>query len=92
MRLLQLRDLSRQAPERPAQAVIEPEIVTVLAAHVGLSPASMTVGTFWTEVARLGGYLARRGDGPPGWKTRRFGWLYLQALLEGFHLAFHLRL
>jgi hypothetical protein len=91
VRLLQLRDLSRQAPERPAQTVIEPEIRTVLAAHVGLSPASMTVGTFWTEVARLGGYLARRGDGPPGWKTLWKGWLYLQALLEGFHLAFHLR-
>jgi len=64
VRLLQLRDLSRQAPERPAQSVIEPETLTVLATHVGLSPSSMTVGTFWTEVARMGGYLARRGDGP----------------------------
>jgi hypothetical protein len=45
VRLLQWRDLSRQAPERPAQTVIEPEILTVPAAHVGLSPASMTVGT-----------------------------------------------
>jgi len=24
----------------------------------------MTVGAFWTEVARLGGYLARFHDGP----------------------------
>jgi hypothetical protein len=92
VRLLQLRDLSRQAPERPAQSVIEPETLTVLAAHVGLSPSSMTVGTFWTEVARMGGYLARHGDGPPGWKTLWKGWLHLQALLEGVHLAFHLRL
>ena len=92
VRLLQLRDLSRQAPERPAQSVIEPEPLTVLAAHVGLSPSSMTVGTFWTEVARMGGYLARRGDGPPGWKTLWKGWLHLQALVEGFHFAFHLRL
>jgi hypothetical protein len=92
VRLLQWRDLSRQAPERPAQSVIEPETLTVLATHVALSPSSMTVGTFWTEVARMGGYLARRGDGPPGWKTLWKGWLHLQALLEGVHLAFHLRL
>jgi hypothetical protein len=92
VRLLQLRDLSRQAPECPAHSVIEPETLTVLAAHVGLSPFTMTVGTFWTEVARMGGYLARRGDGPPGWQTLWKGWLHLQALLEGFHLAFHLRL
>jgi hypothetical protein len=45
VRLLQLHDLSRQAPERPAQSVIEPETLTVLATHVGLSPSSMTAGT-----------------------------------------------
>jgi hypothetical protein len=64
VRLLQLRDLSRQAPQCPAQSVTEPETLAVLAAHVGLSPSTMMVGTFWTKVARVGGYLARRGDGP----------------------------
>ena len=92
VRLLQVRDLSRQAPECPAHWVIEPETLAVLAAQVGLSPSTMTVGTFWTEVARMGGYLARRGDGPPGWKTLWKGWLHLQALLEGVHLASHLPL
>ena len=52
----------------------------------------MTVGDFWIEVARMGGYLARKGDGPPGWKTLWKGWLHLQVLLEGVHLASHLRL
>ena len=52
----------------------------------------LTVKAFWTEVARMGGYPARAGDGPPGWKTHRIGWLQLQTLLEGVHLAFHLRL
>jgi hypothetical protein len=92
VRLLQVRDLSRQAPERLAHEVIEPETLTVLAAERGLSPSTMTVGTFWTEVARMGGFLARRGDGPPGWKTLWKGWLHLQALLNGFHLADQLRL
>lgn len=90
VRLLQVRDLSRQAPESPAHEVIEPETLTLLAAHVGLSPSTMTVETFWTEVARMGGYLARRNDGPPGWKPLWKGWLHLQALLEGAQLAFHL--
>jgi hypothetical protein len=92
VRLLQVRDLSRQAPECPAHLVIEPETLTVLAAHVGLSPSTMTLGTFWREVARMGGYLARRGDGPPGWKTIWKGWLHLQALLAGVQLASHLPL
>jgi Transposase Tn5 dimerisation domain. len=52
----------------------------------------MTIGTFWVEVARLGGFLARRSDGSPGWETLWKGWLYVQTLLEGVHLASHLLL
>ena len=92
VRLLQIRGDARSEPERPANAVIEPLMLAVLAQRSGHSPATMTVGTFWTEVARLGGYLARSHDGPPGWRTIWKGWLSLQTLLEGVHLAFHLRL
>ena len=92
VRLLQVRALAREEPERPASEVIEPLMLAVLAQRSGHAPASMTVGTFWTEVARLGGYLARSHDGPPGWRTIWKGWLSLQTLLEGVHLAFHLRL
>jgi len=92
VRLVQVRALAREDPERPAHEVIEPLLLAVLAQRCGHSPATMTVGTFWTEVARLGGYLARRHDGPPGWRTIWKGWLSLQTLLEGVHFAFHLRL
>jgi len=92
VRLLQLRSLSRQEPERPAAEVIEPELLAVLAACSDQDPSHMTLGMFWTEIARLGGFLARRSDGSPGWKTLWKGWLHLQTLLEGVHLAFHLRL
>jgi hypothetical protein len=92
VRLMQVRTLARENPERPAHEVIEPLMLAVLAQRSGHSSASMTVGTFWTESARLGGYLARRHDGPPGWRTIWKGWLSLQTLLEGAHLAFHLRL
>jgi len=92
VRLLQVRGCAREDPERPANAVIEPLMLAVLAERTGQSPLTMTMGTFWTEVARLGGYLARSHDGPPGWRTIWKGWLFLQTLLEGVHLAFHLRL
>jgi hypothetical protein len=92
VRLLQVRALARQDPERPASEVIEPLMLAVLAQRTGHSPATMTLGTFWTEVARLGGYLARSHDGPPGWRTIWKGWLSLQTFLEGVHFAFHLRL
>ncbi|HVB00493.1 MAG TPA: IS4 family transposase [Acidimicrobiales bacterium] len=92
VRLLQVRASAREDPERPAHEVIEPLMLAVLAQRCGQSPATMTLGTFWTDVARLGGYLARSSDGPPGWRTIWKGWLSLQTLLEGVHLAFHLRL
>ena len=92
VRLLQVRACAREDPERPANAVIEPLMLAVLAQRTGGSPLTMTVGTFWTEVARLGGYLARSHDGPPGWRTIWKGWLSKPPLLEGVHLAFQLRL
>jgi Transposase DNA-binding/Transposase DDE domain len=92
VRLVQIRGYARSQPERPAHEVIEPLMLAVVAQRSGQSPATMTIGSFWTEVARLGGYLARSHDGPPGWRTIWKGWLSLQTFLEGVHFAFHLRL
>jgi hypothetical protein len=90
VRLLQLRDLARREPERPARQVLDRDLLAIVAAQAGQEPASMTTEAFWKTVAQMGGYLARRGDGPPGWKTLWKGWLRVQTLLEGVHLAFHL--
>jgi hypothetical protein len=92
VRLLHLRDLSRKAPECPANAILQADLLAIVAVQTGQSPARMTTGAFWKAIAQMGGYLARRGDGPPGWKTHRIGWLRVQTLLEGVHLAAHLRL
>ncbi len=91
VRLLLVRELAREDPDRSASQVIDPLMLAVLAQRTGQSP-TMTLNTFWIEVARLGGYLARSNDGPPGWRTIWKGWLVLHTLLEGAHLAFHLRL
>ena len=34
-----------------------------------------------SNVARLGGFLARKSDGEPGWQTLWEGWQQLQQLL-----------
>ena len=92
VRLLYLRDRARREPERPAHEVLEPDLLALVAAQAGQSPTRMTTGAFWKAVAQMGGYLARRGDGPPGWKTLWQGWLRVQTLLEGVHLGVQLRL
>jgi hypothetical protein len=92
VRLLQVRDVARRAPESAATESVEFAAVTIIATRAALPPESLTVAAFWQEVARLGGYLARTRDGPPGWRSRWRGWLHLQTLVEGAHLATHLRL
>lgn len=87
MRLLQLREIARWTPERLATKALPRELVQVVARLAELPVERLTVGRFWREVARWGGYLGRRRDGPPGWQTLWQGWLYIQAVLEGVHLA-----
>ncbi len=92
VRLLQLRAASRQDPQQPAIQVLPAEVVVVVAAKAGLPVVGLTAQQCWYSIARLGGYLARKGDGPPGWKTLWRGWLQVQTLLEGVHLAARLSL
>jgi hypothetical protein len=87
MRLLQLREQARLNPEQPAGEVVPGEVVQVVAALAHTVSSTLTVGRFWKEVARQGGYLGRTHDGPPGWQTLWRGWLYIQSLLDGIHLA-----
>ncbi len=92
VRLLQLRTLARQQPERPAAAVLPGEVVQLVALKTGGQAAGMTVEQCVKRIAQLGGYQGRRSDGPPGWKTLWHGWLKIQTLLEGVHLAHQLLL
>lgn len=78
VRLLQLRCLARSHPTEQAAGRVDPSLLHCLAARFGTDPATMTVHTFWHSVARLGGFLARRHDGDPGWQTLWKGWLRLQ--------------
>ena len=43
----------------------------------------LTVGRFFRELAKLGGFLGRRSDGEPGWITIWRGWDKLQIMIRG---------
>lgn len=84
VRLLQMRAVARQEPEHAALKVV---------AHlVRVSPERLTARRCWHRIAQSGGYLGRKGDGEPGWKTLWKGWWSIQTLLEGVHLAAELSL
>jgi hypothetical protein len=87
VRLLQLRTLARQQPERAATEVVPTEVVQLVALKTGGTAAGMTVEQCLKRIAQLGGYQGRRSDGPPGWKTLWHGWLKIQTMLEGVQLA-----
>jgi len=87
VRLLQLRQDVRQAPEQPAVSVVEPLLVQLVARLTGAAGPDLTLAEFWRRVARLGGHQGRRRDGAPGWRTLWRGWLYLADLAVGARLA-----
>ena len=92
IRLLQWRSIARQEPERLAREVFPPTMVKVVAHLARVSPDQLTTRGCWHRIAQAGGYLGRKGDGEPGWKTLWKGWLSIQTLLEGVHLASQLSL
>ncbi len=79
--------LARQTPERSVGEVLPREVVHVVAQMGQLPAETMTTQQCGHTIARSGGYLGRKGDGPAGWKTLWRGCCYVQTLLEGLHLA-----
>jgi hypothetical protein len=80
VRLLQLREASRQEPDALARHLIAPELLTTVQSYLKLPPGDLTMREFWRAVARLGGFLGRKSDGNPGWQTIWRGWQKLQDL------------
>ena len=88
VRLLQLKALARTEPERPAAGVVPGRLLVLLQQVRGVAAtAAWTVGRFFRELAMLGGFLGRKGDGEPGWITIWRGWEKLHLMLRGAELA-----
>lgn len=88
IRLLQLKSAARSDPDRPAKRFVPPLWLEMLkAARPKLRRVhDMTIGGFYRELAKLGGFLGRKSDGDPGWITIWRGWEKLNTLVRGAEL------
>ena len=79
IRLMQLRQIVRTAPDTPASYAldIDPLMIRLLAARFNLAESSISVKRLWILIAQLGGHLGRKSDGSPGWRTIWKGWRHL---------------
>jgi hypothetical protein len=87
MRLLWLRQTAQLTPDTPATEVVSEEIVHLVTLLDKRPGVALTAKQLWRTIARFGGYLDRKSDPPPGWQTLWQGWMYVQTVLEGVHLA-----
>lgn len=88
IRLFQLKLIGRSQPEAKAATHVPSSWLKCLSlARRKLKMTGMSVYTFFREIAKLGGFLGRTGDGEPGWQTVWRGYKKLHALLDGLALA-----
>lgn len=78
VRLLQLKIVARRQPEEPAAKVVPIDWLRSLKLLRGERSRINTLREFFRELAGLGGFLGRKGDGEPGWQTT---WRGLETLL-----------
>ncbi len=76
-KLLELRSISREAEEIQAEKAVPEVFIRILTRKLCLKDSSLTMKSFWTQVARLGGFIGRKSDGDPGWQTLWNGWIRL---------------
>ena len=85
--LLALRDAARASPSPPATHHLSDEQLRLLARLRPEMPAHPNAYEALRALARLGGFIGRKSDGEPGWRTL---WRGLDALLAaelGYRLA-----
>jgi len=86
VRIFQLRTALTGVPEAPAEQVASAEEIQVVRRVIKHGQGRFRVRDFVRGVARLGGFLGRKGDGEPGVKTLWRGYQRLQDLLLGYQL------
>jgi len=86
--LLALKLVANTQPDQPlAPNRLSPETLTVLERLTQRPKQGWTNKSAIRAIARLGGYLGRKHDGPPGWLTIWRGWIKLTMMTEGYLLA-----
>jgi len=87
-RLFRLKLLGRSQKEAKARTHVPSDWLKALKLiRPKTKLTDMTVYEFFRELAKLGGFLGRKGDGEPGWETVWHGFQKMQMLLDGMRLA-----
>jgi hypothetical protein len=87
VRLLSTKMLARSRPESfEAASSFGKEMLSMLEHKIGEPKGGWTNKNVLVATARLGGFLARRHDGMPGWQTIWRGWHRLMWMCEGASL------
>lgn len=83
-RLLNTKMLARSRPDgSEARESFGPEALEILEKRFGKPKGGWTNCSVLVATARLGGFLARKHDGMPGWQTIWRGWQRLMWMCEG---------
>lgn len=90
-RLLELSRIAREQAQALACEHIDPCYVQVLCEYRRLDAQTLSVEGYWKEVAKLGGFLGRKHDKSPGWRTLWRGLTKLDNLVCGYLLALQQR-
>lgn len=87
-RIMLMTLLGRETPELPAEVLFSDLEVKVLSAYAKkkvLHPPT-SLGAAVNLIAKLGGYLGRSNDPPPGHQLMWRGYIHLQLMCDGFTL------
>lgn len=83
--LLRLRNQSRQ--DQPASTALSDVQLMALRSKIPKLPKTPTLRQALRAVAQMGGFLGRKGDGEPGWRTLWRGMYDLLLIEHGYFLA-----
>jgi hypothetical protein len=87
VRLVNTQWLARNRPDEPVEAEsFGVSALEILSAKYCLPKGGWTNQTVLIAVARMGGFLARKHDGMPGWQTIWRGWSKLLCMCEGLEI------
>jgi hypothetical protein len=86
-RLVALRDAARCGEELRAGVVLTESEMAILTRLDRTLRRSVMARDYLVSIAKLGGFLGRKGDGDPGWMTLWMGYSRLLDMQAGYELA-----
>jgi len=87
--LLALRHAARRPEPLPASAILTPVQLQTLHGLRPSLPRGCSGYQAMRAISRLGGFLGRKSDGEPGWRTLWRGFQELSRAEQGFRAALH---